>query len=121
MSDETTNDNASHSAPDIDNLVSQLSTLLAQLLATARASTDPVELLQLNNEYAAVQTVLNQAVQVQLAADDLLFNQAVIVLKTQGKLLDGMEAQVKGLVKDVAIAGKIIGCVTQSLALIARI
>src|SRR5450432_1542458 len=86
---------------NIDALVSQLSALLADLLATARSTADPVALLQINSEYMAVKTVLDQAVNVQLATDDAIFAQATVGLKNQSKLLDGMQAQISSVVKDV--------------------
>jgi hypothetical protein len=106
---------------DIDALVTQLSALLADLLTMARGTADPVVLLQINNEYMAVKTVLDQAVNVQLATDDAVFAQATTGLKSQSKLLDGMQAQITSVVKDVALAGKMVGYVSQAVVLIAKL
>ena len=105
----------------IDAIVAQLTALQTQLLDLARKSADPTELLQLHTEYLAVQSVLTQAVQAQLASDDTTFSQATITLKAQAKVLDGMEDQIKGLVKDVALAAKIASSVAQVVTLIAKL
>src|SRR3569833_2891627 len=88
---------------DIDSIVEQLTAVQNELLALSRASADPTELLQLHTEYLAVQSVLTQAAHAQLASDDAIFTQATVTLKNQAKLLDGMEDQIKSLVKDVDI------------------
>lgn len=106
---------------DIDAIVTQLTVLQSELLDLSRNSADPTELLQLHTEYLAVQSVLTQATHAQLASDDGVFTQAATTLKAQAKLLDGMEDQIKGLVKEVALAGKIAGAVTQVLTLIAKL
>ena len=106
---------------DIDSIVEQLTAVQNELLALSRASADPTELLQLHTEYLAVQSVLTQAAHAQLASDDAIFTQATVTLKNQAKLLDGMEDQIKSLVKDVDIAAIIAGGVTQVLTLIARL
>ncbi len=106
---------------DIDTLVTQLSAILSDFLTASRATSDATSLMQIHSEYLAVQTVLNQAVNAQLAADDVIFAQATTVLKTQSKLLDGMEDQIKSVIKDVALAGKIVGYISQALVLIAKV
>ena len=106
---------------DIDTIVTELTSLQGQLLDLSRSMADATALIQLHTEYLAVQTVLNQAAHAQLAADDAVFAQATSTLKDQAKLLDGMENQIKGIVKDVALAGKIVGAVTQVIALIAKV
>jgi hypothetical protein len=106
---------------DVDTIVTQLTTVQSQLLDLSRSSADPTELLQLHTEYLAVQSVLSQAAHAQLAADDAVFTQATTALKAQAKLLDGMEDQIKILVKDVALAAKIASAVTQAVTLIAKL
>lgn len=106
---------------DIDTIVTQLTAVQSQLLELSRDSADPTELLQLHTEYLAVQSVLSQAAHAQLATDDAVFTQATTTLKEQAKLLSGMEDQIKGLVRDVALAAKITSAVTQVLALITKL
>jgi len=105
----------------VDSLVSQLTIVLGQIVAASRNTADPTALLQLHTEYLALQGILTQATQAQLAKDDSIFGQATTTLKAQSKVLDGMEEQIKGLVKDVDLAGKIVGGVTQVIALIAKL
>ena len=75
----------------LDGLVQQLSSLLTSLLQAGRNTTDDTALLQINNEYAAVQTLVGQATQARVAADDASFAQATGALKTQANALQGME------------------------------
>jgi|GEM_PF-5666623 len=105
----------------VDSLVSQLTIVLGQIVDASRNTADPTALLQLHTEYLALQGILTQATQAQLAKDDSIFGQATTTLKAQSKVLDGMKEQIKGLVKDVDLAGKIVGGVTQVIALIAKL
>lgn len=105
----------------INLVIFQLSLLLSDLLAAARATADPVRLMQINNEYAAVQTCMNQAVQAQVAANDTLFNQATTFLKTQSSVLEGMEAQIVKIVDDTALVGRIVGYIVQVVTLLAKL
>jgi hypothetical protein len=105
----------------VDSLVTQLSALLGQIVDVSRTTADPTALLQLHTEYLAIQGLLMPAVQAQLAKDDAIFSQATTNLKAQAKVLDGMEDQIKSLVKDVNLAAKIIGGVVQAAALIAKL
>ncbi|HEY9154654.1 MAG TPA: hypothetical protein VIM69_05960 [Opitutaceae bacterium] len=105
----------------VDSLVTQLTNLLGQIVDVSRTTADPTALLQLHTEYLAVQSVLTQATQAQLAKDDAIFSQATTTLKSQAKVLDGMEDQIKSLVKDVDVAAKIVNGVVQAAALIAKL
>ena len=105
----------------VNTLVTALTTVLGQIVDASRNTSDPTSLLQLHTEYLAVQSILTQAAQAQLANDDVIFGQATTTLKTQSKVLDGMEDQIKGLVKDVDLAAKIISGATQAIALIAKL
>jgi hypothetical protein len=108
-------------AGTLTDLVNQLSLLLAQILTTERASDDTATIVQLANEYAAVNTLVGQATQAQLATDDALFGQLVSGLKTQSAMLTDMEAKIKSIVTDVAVAGKIVGFIAQAIVLIGRL
>jgi hypothetical protein len=102
-------------------LIYQLSLLLSDLLTAARATTDQTALTQINNEYMGVQSCLNFAAQAQAAANDTLFNQATSALNTQAKVLEDMETQVKKIISNAALAGRIVGYIVQALALVAKL
>jgi phenylpyruvate tautomerase PptA (4-oxalocrotonate tautomerase family) len=113
--------NAGQDADALAALVNQLSQLLADLLNAARASTDAVVLMKINSEYGAVQSIVSQATQAQMAADDDLFAQAIAGLKVQATMLTNMEAQIAAIVADVATAAKIVGYITQAITLIGKL
>lgn len=102
-------------------IVYQLGLLLNDLLTAARNTTDTAKLLQINSEYAAVQTCMFQATQAQMAIDDATFSQATSALDTQSRMLVGMEKQISGIVSDVALAGRITGYLVQAVSLIAKL
>ena len=105
----------------INLIVYQLSLLLNDLLNAARGTADPTKLIQINNEYAAVQTCMFQASQAQMASDDVSFSQATSVLNSQADMLVGMERQITAIVSDVALAGRIVGYIAQIASLVAKI
>jgi hypothetical protein len=105
----------------LSDLVKQLSLVLSGILTAARASTDTTAILKLQNEYAATQTLVNQAAQAQVAADDSLFGQAVTGLKAQATMLTDMEDQINAVVKDVETAATIVGYIAQAVTLIGRL
>jgi len=104
------------------NLLShQLNLLLTGFLQASRATTDLTKLLQINNEMMGIQALIDQGAQAQAAADDSAFTQATASLKTQSGMLNDMGAQVAQVVSDADSAGKIVGYITQALALIAKL
>ena len=105
----------------IDNLVTALSSLLTNLLQAGRNTTDDTQLLQINNEYSAVQTLMDQATQARIAADDVTFIKLTSTLKAQAALLQGMEKQIQSIVSDVALAGQIVGYLAQAVAYLAKL
>lgn len=105
----------------INSLIDQLSQLMSALLTASRAETDPAKLVQISNEMTAVQSIIDQAAQAQAAANDILFDQATKILKTQATMLDDMEKKIKTIVSDVALAGRIIGYITQAITLVAKL
>jgi hypothetical protein len=105
----------------INSLILQLSMILSDLLTAARATTDSTKLVQINNEYMGIQSCVNMAAQAQAAENDVLFNQATSALKAQAKVLEDMETQVKKIISDAALAGRIAGYIVQALALIAKL
>ncbi len=105
----------------VNALVSQLGSLLTALLAASRATTDDTVLLQINNEYSAVQTLLSQATQAQVAANTAAFTQSATQIKSQADMLQGMETHISDIVSDVALAGQIAGYIAQAITLIARL
>lgn len=108
-------------AATLADLVTQLSTLLSQLLNAARAATDSTVILQINTEYGAVQSIVIQATQAQMATDDALFAQSIVGLKAQATMLTNMEKQISAIVADTATAAKIIGYITQAITLIGKL
>jgi hypothetical protein len=102
-------------------LIDELSSALPEILAAERATSDVTKLLKLNAEYSAIQTLVTQATQAQIAADDALFGQAIVALKKQATMLEDMETQLHGLVDDVEKAAKIVGFIAQAITLLGRL
>jgi hypothetical protein len=105
----------------VNILVHQLGLLLTGLVSASRATADAVKLSQIANEATAVQTLIGQATQAQTAADNTQFGQITLSLKSQATVLQGMAAQITAIVADVALAGQIVGYITQALSLIAAL
>jgi hypothetical protein len=102
-------------------LLEQLNLLLNELLGASRASVDSVALIQIANEMSAIQTLINQAAQAQVAADDAVFARAAASLKTQSTMLQDMETHIATVVSDVARVGRIVGYIAQGLVLIGKL
>jgi hypothetical protein len=105
----------------INMMIAKLSLAQSDLLTAGRATADDTKLLQINNEYMGLQSCIDQAAQAQAAADDALFKQATDALKTQAKKLDDMEKQIKEIISDVALAGRIAGYIAEAIALVAKL
>lgn len=105
----------------VNQLINQLSLLLADLLTAARATADHVKLIKIHNEYEAVQSIMNQAAQAQAAANDTLFKQVISSLKTQAAMLQDLEKQIKSIVADVALAGRIVGYGAEAIILLSKL
>jgi hypothetical protein len=105
----------------INQLILLLSQLLSALLNAGRATADTQKLVQINNEYSAVQTCLDQTTQAQAASDGAVFQQATSALKVQAAMLDEMEKKINVIVDDAALAGRIVGYITQAITIIAKL
>jgi hypothetical protein len=105
----------------INQVIGMLSSAQLDLQNAADATADPDTLDKINAIYKVVQSCMDQAAQAQAAADDALFEQATSALKTQAKMLEGMEAQIKSIISDVALAGRIVGYIAQAIALVAKL
>jgi hypothetical protein len=105
----------------VNQMILQLSNLLSDLLTASRATADATKLIQLNNEYMAIQSCMDQAIQTQAAANDILFKQVTSALKTQATMLQDMEKQINKIVSDVALVGRIVGYITQAIALVDKL
>lgn len=105
----------------VNELIDQLSQLLRELLMASRATSEPVQLMKINSEYSAVRTCLDQAVQSQGAANDATFQQAIVVLKRQASVLEGMEKEICKIVSNAALAGRIAGYLAEAITLLAKL
>lgn len=105
----------------INTLIEKLSLAQSDLLTAGRATADPTKLQQINEQYDAIQDCIDQAAQAQAAANDTLFNQATSTIKTQAKTLEGMEAQIKSIISDVAVAGRIAGYIAEAIVLVGKL
>ena len=102
----------------INQVIGILSQIQADLITAGRETADPAKLIQINNEYMAVQSCMDKAAQAQAAANDELFKQAADAFKSQAKILEGMEEQIKKIISNVALAGRIVGYIVQILTLV---
>jgi hypothetical protein len=105
----------------INEVIEKLSLAQWELLNESRATTDDTKLMKINNEYMAIQSCIDQAAQAQATANDTLFTQATSALKAQAKKLEGLEDQIKQIISDVALAGRIVGYIAQAIALVAKL
>jgi hypothetical protein len=105
----------------LSETIDLLSTALTMILQQARMSTDDTKLLQLNNEYHALQALLNQATRAELAANDAIFDRSTQSFKAQARALEGMADHIKLIISDVKIASEVAGYIVQVLALVATL
>ena len=89
------------------------------LLQASRNTSDAAQLIQINTEYTHLDSCLSQLLHAQALSDDAEFGNACIALKTQSA---NLQAEVEGIdkvIKDVALAGKVVGFVAQAAKIIA--
>jgi hypothetical protein len=86
-----------------------------------QASNDTLQAIKLTHEYNNLDSFLSQLLHAQNAADDASFTNAIDALKTQTDGLEADEKTIKGIIADVATAGKVVGYITQALAFIAKV
>jgi hypothetical protein len=106
---------------DVNDAVSQLRSAEVLLLEASRHTGDDTRLIQINNEYCLLDTVITQLVSAASAADDRSFQGAIGPLKQQAKALDEDENNIKKIVGDVETAAKIAGYVARVATIIAAL
>jgi hypothetical protein len=121
MPDQGTKSIDANKLAAVGSLIQQLNLVLTELLNASRATADPAKLMRIANEMSAIQTLLNQAAQAQAAANDAVFSSATTSLKTQAQMLQGVEAQIAGMIADATAVGRITGYVVEVLAQIAKL
>lgn len=85
------------------------------------AAVDMLIAIKLTNEYSSLDSHLSQLLHAQNAADDAVFSQAMVPLKSQTGGLQVDEATIKKIISDVGTAAKVVGYITQALGFIAKI
>ena len=85
------------------------------------AAIDTLIALSLANEYSSLDSHLTQLLHAQNAADDAIFSQATVPLKSQTGGLQVDETTIKKIVSDAGIAAKVVGYITQALGFIAKL
>jgi len=101
--------------------VTQIRAAEQLLVQTSRSMSDPASLIQVNTEYAHLDSFLSQLLHAQAISDDAQFTQATTSLKQQANGLAADQATVAKIVGDVATAGKIVGYIAKALQLIAAV
>jgi ABC-type phosphate transport system auxiliary subunit len=91
------------------------------LTAQIRTATDALTAIKLTNEYNNLDSYLSELLHAQNAADDASFANATELLQSRVKGLQADEAAIKAVIKDVQIAGQVIGYVEQALGFIAKL
>ncbi len=102
----------------VNQLIGILTSAQSDLQDAADATADPDKLDKINAIYKVVQDCMDQAAQAQAAADDAEFKKATGDLKTEAKKLEDKEDEIKKIIADVALAGRIVGYIIQAIALI---
>lgn len=77
--------------------------------------------IKLTNEYNSLDSHLAQLLHAQNAADDAIFSQATVPLKSQTGGLQVDETTIKKIISDVETAAKVVGYITQALGYIAKL
>ena len=106
---------------DIQAALTQINLAIPPVQAAVGTNPDPnakYQLTMLGIQLINIQTTLTQAL---IAADDAIFATDTSKLNAQATILKGQAANIKALITDVATAGRVIGYITQALALIASI
>ena len=87
------------------------------LASTADASTLGV----IAGVYGQLTSVATSLIQAQTTADDALFTRLTVSLNAQAKSLKASEALIQHVVADAAVAGKVLGYLSQAAVLIAKL
>ena len=86
-----------------------------------QSSTDTLTAIKLTHEYNNLDSFLSELLHAQNAADDVTFTNATQALRSRISGLKADEVAINRIIKDVAVAGKIVKCVTQALGFIAKL
>jgi hypothetical protein len=106
---------------NVNSAVAQLRSAEVLLLQASRRTGDDTRLIQINNEYCLLDTVITQLVSAAAAADDTTFRATTGELKQQAQGLDQDQDNIKKIVGDVATAAEIAGYVAQAATIIAAL
>ena len=91
------------------------------LLQASRTMTDPAQLVQVNLEYAHLDSYLSQILHTLAISDDDDFDQAAGTLKTQSSTIAADAQAIAKIIKDAATADKVIGLIAQATAAVAKL
>ena len=84
------------------------------LIATAASIVDQNVLVSINDKYSQLDDTIYKLIQTQMTADDVLFTTAVSELNQQVILLQSYESELTDIIRDVKIAGEIIGYIVKA-------
>lgn len=101
--------------------VSQIRSAEQVLLEASRSMSDPVKLIQINTEYAHLDSYLSQMLHAQAISDDAEFGNAMASLKAQISALSVEADSLKKIVDDVAMAGKIVGYIVKAIEIVGKL
>jgi hypothetical protein len=86
-----------------------------------QSSTETLTAIKLTHEYNNLDSYLSELLHAQNAADDSVFANATQLLQSQVSGLQADQASINTIISDVAIAGQVVGYITQALAFIAKL
>jgi hypothetical protein len=101
--------------------VNQIRSAEQLLLQASRVTSDPATLIQINTEYAHMDSFLSQMLHAQALADDAEFSRAVTALKGQISTLSADEASMKKIIDDIATAGKVVAYIVKAIEIITKL
>ncbi|HTZ77799.1 MAG TPA: hypothetical protein VMC10_07820 [Stellaceae bacterium] len=101
--------------------VTALDTAMQQLMQASRAATDPAVMTAISDEHDKLETTLDQLLNAQALADDAAFAAASAALKQKAADLQAEEATIKQIIKDVALAAKIVGGLASAAAFLLKL
>ncbi len=85
------------------------------------ATSETSNLLALSSVYDQLTAMAAALIRVQMIADDEVFEQATTHLKVQANALQASEDSIKKIVKDMAIAGKVLGYIAEAVTIVAKL
>jgi hypothetical protein len=86
-----------------------------------QSSDDTLTAIKLTHEYNNLDSYLSELLHARNAADDLVFANATQQLQSQVSGLQADQAAINAIIADVALAGQVVGYITQALAFIAKL